>query len=86
MVSSCFFTGVEHTGVISDKEVNRIINEMETHQPASALTPYVDSLPAWHVGKKFFATDDQLRLLFERTADYDIDSISFANKYLTYTG
>lgn len=85
-MSSCFFTGVEHTGTITDKEVNRIITELETHQPASALTAYVDSLPSWRIGKRFYATDDQLRLLFERTADIDIDTIAFAGKYITYNG
>lgn len=86
VLSGCFFTGVENTGKITDKEVQRRISEIELRQPASSLTALADSLPAWRVGKNFYATDDGLRLLFDRSSDYDIDTVSFSGKTLTYAG
>lgn len=84
VVTSCMFTGVENTGKITDKEVTRVINELEQRQPSSTLTAFVDSLSAWKRGKQFYATDDQLRLLFERSSQYDLDTIHFAGKFLSF--
>lgn len=85
LLNACFFTGVENTGKITEKEVERIISEIDLRQPASSLTTLADSLPSWKPGKQFYATDDQLRLLFERSINYDIDTITFNGRYLSYT-
>ena len=86
VATSCFFTGVENTGRISDKEVTRVINELEQRQPSATLTVSADSLSSWKLGKRFYATDDQLRMLFEPSERYELDSIAFSGKELVYEG
>ena len=86
MLVSCFFTGVESTSTITDKEVNRTLSEMETRQPSATLTPYIDSLENWRAGKLFYVTDDKAKMLFDASSDLDIDSIHLAGKTLRYDG
>ncbi len=84
LMTGCFFTGVENTARVSEKEVERVITEMEMRQPSSSLTTWTDSLPEWRPGKRFFVTDDQVRLLFEPQDAYDLDTLKLGGKVLTF--
>jgi hypothetical protein len=84
-LSACF-TGVESTKKITDKDVQRAIQEMERGKKTLAISEFVDSLPAWREGKTFWVVDEQVRLIFASSLDYDIDSLSLVDKQLTYQG
>ena len=78
-------TGIEVTEHVGEKEVKKAI-EHATNQSMVTLEAYVDSVPAWRQGKLFKVTDNQARLLFARSHDYDIDTVDLAGKMLSYEG
>ena len=78
-------TGIELTEHVGEKEVKKAI-EHATNQSMVTLEAYVDSVPAWRQGKLFKVTDNQARLLFARSHDYDIDTVDLAGKMLSYEG
>lgn len=80
------FTGVESTGHVTERDVQKATAEAAKHATASTLTAWHDSVPAWRPGKQFYVTDDQVRLLFARATDYDVDSIRLAGIILYYDG
>ena len=82
-LSGCF-TGVETTKKITDKDVARAMQELDRGKTHQSFAPYVDSLPTWRQGKEFIAVDEQLRLIFSPSALYDIDTMSFKGKHLSY--
>ncbi len=83
-LAGCMFTGVENTARVSDKEVARVITEMEARQPAVSLTAWRDSMAAWRVGKRFFVTDNQARLLFDSNGR--LDSLCLQGRVITFSG
>lgn len=83
LCTGCFFTGVESTQKVSEKEVSRALSELERKQPSLTLTTYNDSVPSWRPGKRFFVTDNQVRLIFNNITT---DSISLAGTCLVYDG
>lgn len=83
LLTGCMFTGVESTRAVTEKEVKRTMSELERRQPTMTLRPFRDSVPAWRVGKEFFVTDNQLKLLFVNAAD---DTVSIANTILLFDG
>ncbi|MBQ0121738.1 MAG: hypothetical protein KBT13_11575, partial [Bacteroidales bacterium] len=85
LVSSCF-TGVENTPKITDKDVSRTINELERRQPTMTLTTYRDSLPSWRQGKRFYVTDDNVKLIFTQVAGDNMDSVKLVGRILSYKG
>ena len=82
-LTSCMFTGVESTKQVTDKEVQRTIGELERRQPTMTVQPFRDSVPAWRIGKEFYVTDNQLRLIMSRADD---DTTTLAGKILRYDG
>ncbi len=84
-LSGCF-TGVENTPKITDKDVSKVIDELERRQPTLSLTPYVDSVASWRVGKRFYVTDDQARLILTPMAGAHLDTVALVGKQMTYTG
>lgn len=82
-MAGCMFTGVESTKRITEKEVQQAIGEIERRQPGITLQPFNDSVPAWRVGKQFYVTDDNLRLIL---ADAETDTVHLARQRLTYDG
>ena len=83
-LTGCFFTGVENTARVSDKEVERVITEMEARQPSSSLSMWSDSLKGWRSGKRFYVTDNQARLLFD--SSNPLDSVQLEGQVITFTG
>lgn len=84
-LTSCF-TGVETTKKITDKDVARAMQILDRGNTRSSLTQFADSLPAWRIGKEFVAVDEQVRLIFSPSGDYDIDTMKFDGKRLAYEG
>ena len=79
-------TGIEVTERVTDKDVRRVIEQTDAHQQPVTLSAYVDSVPAWRQGKRFWVADNQVRQLFARSGDFDIDSVKLAGHVLAFTG
>ena len=84
-VQSCF-TGVEGTRKITDKDVQRALEELERGKHDASLTAFTDSLPAWKEGKEFWVVDEQAKLIFLPIADCDLDSLQLEGTKLAFTG
>lgn len=85
LVASCG-TGIEVTEHVTDKDVQRVMDKIDTHQPAVTLEAYTDSLPAWKVGKRFWVADDRVTQMLADTDGYDKDTLHLAGHVLTYSG
>ena len=84
LLNSCF-TGVESTRKITEKDVQRAVQDMERGKHEASLVGFHDSLPAWKEGKGFWVVDEHARLIFSSTAEINIDSLNLEGKMLTYT-
>lgn len=80
------FTGVESTKKITDKDVQRAVQKIDKGGRESSLEVFADSITSWHEGKGFWCVDNQARLIFKPSADYDIDSLNLQGEILTYAG
>lgn len=85
MLLSCG-TGIEMTSPVTDKDVRRVIDQVDNHQPVVSLVPFTDSVPSWNIGKRFWVADNQIKLLFAHSLDYDIDTVMLAGRTLSYAG
>lgn len=85
LFSSCG-TGIESTPKITEKDVKKAMAQAENLSPGSFLKIGRDSVPVWKKGKRFFVTDDQVKLIFSYSPDYDADTLHLAGKYLDYDG
>lgn len=83
LMSGCMFTGVESTKQVTDKEVAKTIGELERRQPTMTVQPFRDSVPAWRIGKEFYVTDNQVKLIM---AGADNDTAALAGTILRYDG
>ena len=79
-------TGIEVTEHVTEKDVLKVISKADDHVRISTLVDYCDSVPAWRAGKRFWVADNQVRLLFANSHDYDIDTVALAGHELTYEG
>ena len=83
VVSACG-TGIEVTEHVTDKDVQRVIGQTETRQQHVTLDAYIDSLPAWKAGKRFWVADDKVTQMLAYTEGYDKDTLHLAGHILTY--
>lgn len=83
MLTGCF-TGVENTKKISDKDVKKAMREVESRQSVSSLTRYVDSVPAWGIGKRFYVSEDQSRRMFYRDDRQPLDTLRLEGDTLRF--
>lgn len=79
-------TGIELTEHVGEKDVRKAIEHAGANQSRVTLKTYVDSVPAWHQGKLFRVVDNQVRLLFARSQDFDIDTVPLAGHTLSFQG
>ena len=79
-------TGIEMTEHVTDKDVQRVIKEVDSRQPIVTLDAFVDSLPAWKLGKRFWVADNQVRQLFDPAQGYDLDTMQLEGHVLEYGG
>ena len=88
MLTACF-TGVESTKAITKKDVARVYEGSNATVEADRGRLYA-ATPAtfveWQQGKRFFVTDDNVRLLFAPSADAAADTASLQHRYLCYKG
>lgn len=85
LVSACG-TGIEVTEHVTDKDVRRVMDQIDTRQPTVTLDTYIDSLPAWKIGKRFWVADDRVSQMLAETEGYDKDTLHLAGHILTYLG
>lgn len=83
-LGGCFFTGVENTARVTDKEVNRVITEIESRQPSSSLSTQIQPLKSWRVGKRFHVVDDQVLMFFDQMGGQD--SLHLQGQVVTFAG
>lgn len=77
-------TGIEVTERVTDKDVRRVIEQIDSRHTTVTLEPYQDSLPAWKPGKRFWVADDQVKQLLAITDRYDNDTLHLAGHTLSY--
>lgn len=87
LMASCG-TGIEVTEHVTDKDVKRVITQIDNEGPQATIDAFSDSLPAWGIGKKrFWVADNQVRMLLESDVKSPItDTLSIAGHVLTYAG
>ena len=85
LVSACG-TGIEVTEHVTDKDVRRVMGQIDTRQPVVTLEAYVDSLQAWKIGKRFWVADDKVTEMLADTEGYDKDTLHLTGHILTYRG
>ena len=81
------FTGVESTKAITQKDVNKAIDNTKVAKYADNRALYAinhDSFPDWESGKLFFVTDDNIKLLFTPSTTLSSSS-SLKHKLLKYS-
>ena len=79
-------TGIEVTEHVGEKDVRKAIEHAGANQSRVTLDAFVDSVPAWRQGKLFRVVDNQVRLLFARSQDFDIDTVQLAGHTLSFQG
>ncbi len=82
---SCF-TGVEHTGRITAKDVAKVKADVETEEELFFDTVFPEEFVKWKPGKKFFVVDDNIRLIFSPSASYDVSTLELKGDTLEYMG
>ena len=80
------FTGVESTKKITEKDVQRAFQQMENGSRESSIHVAADSLSSWREGRMFWCVDNQARLIFKPSIDYDLDTLALEGKKLQYSG
>lgn len=80
------FTGVESTKKITEEDVKRALQQMEKGSSKASLEVFGDSITSWREGKEFWCVDNQARLIFNPSIDYDIDTLELQGQKLVYCG
>ena len=78
-------TGIEMTEHVTDKDVRKVIERVDSKQATVTLDAYTDSLAAWKIGKRFWVADDQVRQMLLYSG-HDLDSLHLAHHVLSYDG
>ena len=84
LVTACG-TGIEMTEHVTDKDVRKVIEQVDGKQAAVTLEAYTDSLAAWKTGKRFWVADDQVKQMLLYPG-FDLDSLRLAGHVLCYDG
>lgn len=85
VMASCG-TGIEVTEHVTDKDVRKVIGQVDSRQSVVTLEAFTDSLPSWKIGKRFWVADNQVKLLFAPDQGFDLDTVSLAGRVLKYNG
>ena len=85
VMASCG-TGIEVTEHVTDKDVRKVIGQVDSRQSVVTLEAFTDSLPSWKIGKRFWVADNQVKLLFTPDQGFDLDTVSLAGRVLKYNG
>ena len=86
LLTGCF-TGVEGTKKITQKDVDRVVKGLtEEEVKANSLAVPIDSFASWQQGKRFYASDDNVKLIFANSDAYDADTLSLKGRILAYSG
>lgn len=86
LVAASCGTGIEVTDHVTDKDVRRVIEEVDSRQQQVTLEAYRDSMGAWEHGKRFWVSDDQVKELLAVSSAYDKDTLRLAGHIVLYQG
>ena len=79
-------TGIEVTERVTDKDVRRVMEQVDSRQTTVTLDAYHDSIGAWTPGKRFYVADNQVKELLAITSGYDKDTLHLAGRIVLYQG
>jgi hypothetical protein len=85
LLTACF-TGVESTKKITAKDVAKALETSKDDGSSSFFNIQCDSFPAWHVGKAFYVTDNNVRVIFSASPLYDLSAINLRGATLVFRG
>lgn len=85
LLSGCF-TGVENTGRISYKDVQKVHADKKSPEETYMDTVVAPDFMSWRPGKAFVVNDDNIRLVLRPTLAYDMDTIHLKGDTLRYVG
>ena len=77
-------TGIEVTEHVTDKDVQRVMEQTGNREMTVTLTPFEAPFSSWRVGKRFWVADDQVRELLVNQQDYNLDTVHLAGHVLTF--
>lgn len=80
------FTGIENTGKISEKDVERVKADRQTAEEVFLDSIKPEKFIEWKPGKKFIVSDDNFRLILEPSDSYDASSLSLKGTVVSYIG
>ena len=85
VLTGCF-TGVENTGRISEKDVSRVKADKKLKEELFLESILPEPFIQWRSGKQFYVTDDNIKLIFNPSNDYNLEKISLKGSTLQYKG
>ena len=86
LLTGCF-TGVEGTKKITDKDVKKLVEATSQEEiEANSLAIPVDSFANWKVGKRIYACDNNVALIFAPSSEYNSDTLKLKGVTLRYIG
>lgn len=85
VLTGCF-TGVENTGRISEKDVSRVKADKKLKEELFLESILPEPFLQWRPGKQFYVTDDNIKLIFNPSNDYNLETISMKGSTLQYKG
>ena len=86
LLASACGTGIEVREHVTDKDVRRVLEQVDAHEPVVTLEAYVDSFAAWKEGKRFWVADDKVAQMLAVSTVYDKDTLHLAGHTLVYDG
>lgn len=86
LLASACGTGIEVREHVTDKDVRRVLEQADAHEPVVTLEAYVDSFAAWKEGKRFWVADDKVAQMLAVSTVYDKDTLHLAGHTLVYDG
>lgn len=84
---SCF-TGIENTKKITQKDVAKAEQKVNTYQTKETVYNNVEisCFPDWEQGRIFYVVDDNVKRIFTSSSAFDKDTLSLVGKALKYKG
>lgn len=85
LMAGCF-TGIENTGKISDRDVAKVKADRKTAEELFMDTVSPSGFIQWKPGKRFYVNDNNVRLIFDPSSSYDVDTLQLKGTGLEYAG
>ena len=79
-------TGIETSRQVTDRDVRRVMEQGGNDSSPQTLEAYIDSLPAWKQGKRFWVTDNKVSEMLQTSDVCNPDTLHLVNHVLCYSG